>query len=463
MSLEIIVLAAGRGTRMRSQKPKVLHTLAGEPLLAHVLATARSLQPTALHVVVGHGGDEVRTALHADDIQWAQQAEQLGTGHAVLQALPAVSDSSDVLVLYGDVPLLMADTLQTLVASGPALLTAQMADPLGYGRILRDARGNLLGVVEHKDASDVQRAVTEVNTGVLAMSAVDLKTFLPQVGNANSQGEYYLPDVLPLALAAGRQIGSVLAANELDVLGVNDRAQLATVERELQRRRARELMLAGVGLADPARIDIRGNLRCGSDVFIDVNAVFEGDVVIGDSASIGANCVLRDCVIGAGSVVHAMSHLEQAEVGERCSVGPYARLRPGTRLGNDARVGNFVETKKALVGNGSKVNHLSYIGDATLGDGVNIGAGTITCNYDGVSKHQTNIGNDVFVGSNATLVAPLIVADGGFVAAGSTVTRSIGANELAVARGKQRNISGWRRPGSESGARNVSDNDKSES
>ena len=462
MSLEIIILAAGRGTRMRSQKPKVLHLLAGKPLLAHVLATARSLQPKALHVVVGHAGDEVQKALQADDIHWVQQDQQLGTGHAVLQALPGVADSSDVLVLYGDVPLLVADTLKTLIASGPALLTAQVTEPAGYGRILRDAAGHLLGVVEHKDASDAQRTISEVNTGVLAMSAADLKTFLPQVGNANSQGEYYLPDVLPLALAAGGKIGSVLAANELDILGVNDRAQLAVVERELQRRLAGELMLAGVGLADPARIDIRGELRCGSDVFIDVNAVFEGDVQIGDGASIGPNCVLRDCIIGAGSVVHAMSHLEQAEVGERCSVGPYARLRPGTRLGNDARVGNFVETKKARLGNGSKVNHLSYIGDAVLGDGVNIGAGTITCNYDGVNKHQTHIGDGVFVGSNATLVAPLTVAYGGFVAAGSTVTEDIGAKELGVARGKQRNISGWRRPGSDAGdAESASVNDKS--
>lgn len=456
MSLEIIVLAAGRGTRMRSQKPKVLHRLAGAPLLAHVLATARALQPAALHVVVGHGGEAVRHTLQADDIQWVQQTEQLGTGHAVLQALPGVADSSDVLVLYGDVPLLSTDTLRTLVANGPALLTAQLAEPAGYGRILRDATGQLLGVVEHKDASDRQQAITEVNTGVLAMSAADLKAFLPQVGNGNSQGEYYLPDVLPLALAAGRHISSVLAANELDILGINDRAQLAVVERELQRRLAGDLMLAGVGLADPARIDIRGHLRCGSDVFIDVNVVFEGEVIIGNGVSIGANCVLRDCTVGADSVVHAMSHLQEAQVGERCSVGPYARLRPGTQLGNDARIGNFVETKNTRLGNGSKVNHLSYIGDTTLGDGVNIGAGTITCNYDGVNKHRTSLGQGVFVGSNATLVAPLTVADGGFIAAGSTVTRDIGIGELAVARSRQRNISGWRRPGD---VQNVSDTD----
>lgn len=441
---------------MRSQKPKVLHRLAGAPLLAHVLATARALQPAALHVVVGHGGEAVRHTLQADDIQWVQQTEQLGTGHAVLQALPGVADSSDVLVLYGDVPLLSTDTLRTLVANAPALLTAQLAEPAGYGRILRDATGQLLGVVEHKDASDRQQAITEVNTGVLAMSAADLKAFLPQVGNGNSQGEYYLPDVLPLALAAGRHISSVLAANELDILGINDRAQLAVVERELQRRLAGDLMLAGVGLADPARIDIRGHLRCGSDVFIDVNVVFEGEVIIGNGVSIGANCVLRDCTVGADSVVHAMSHLQEAQVGERCSVGPYARLRPGTQLGNDARIGNFVETKNTRLGNGSKVNHLSYIGDTTLGDGVNIGAGTITCNYDGVNKHRTSLGQGVFVGSNATLVAPLTVADGGFIAAGSTVTRDIGIGELAVARSRQRNISGWRRPGD---VQNVSDTD----
>lgn len=447
MSLEIVVLAAGRGTRMRSAKPKVLHTLAGEPLLAHVLATARALKPEALHVVVGHGGEQVRDALKADDIHWVEQPEQLGTGHAVLQALPGVADDSDVLVLYGDVPLLAVETLQTLVANGPALLTAELANPTGYGRILRDAAGHLLAVVEQKDATAAQLDITEVNTGVLAMSAADLKAFLPQVGKANNQGEYYLPDVLPLALAAGRHIGSVTAANELDILGVNDRAQLAVVERELQRRRAGELMLAGVGLADPARIDIRGRLRCGSDVFIDVNAVFEGQVDIGDGVSIGPNCVLRDCIIGAGSSVHAMSHLEQVRVGARCSIGPFARLRPGTVLADEARIGNFVETKKALVGAGSKVNHLSYIGDSSLGEGVNIGAGTITCNYDGVNKHQTHIGDSAFVGSNATLVAPLEIAEGGFVAAGSTVTRDIGAEELAVARGRQRNITGWRRPG----------------
>jgi len=462
MSLEIIVLAAGRGTRMRSALPKVLHPLAGEPLLAHVLATARALQPRALHVVVGHGGDRVRERFPDENIHWTDQPEQLGTGHAVLQALPAVADDSDVLVLYGDVPLLNEETLRTLVASGTALLTAELSDPTGYGRVLRDTSGQLLGIVEHRDASEAQRGISEVNTGVLAMPAADLKDFLPRVGNANSQGEYYLPDVLPLALAADRQIASVTAANELDILGVNDRAQLAIVEREVQRRRADALMRAGVALADPARIDIRGSLRCGSDVFIDANALFEGDVDIGDGVSIGPNCVLRDCIIGAGSTVHGMSHLEQAELGERCSVGPFARLRPGTCLADDARIGNFVETKKALVGSGSKVNHLSYIGDSTLGAGVNIGAGTITCNYDGVDKHHTRIEDGVFVGSNATLVAPVEIAENGFVAAGSTVTRDIGAEELGVARGRQRNISGWRRPGSEADAlRGKAGNDRS--
>lgn len=447
MSLEVIVLAAGRGTRMRSSLPKVLHALAGLPLLAHVLETARALSPRALHVVVGHGAESVRAALDADDIRWVEQREQLGTGHAVLQAMPGVQDDSEVLVLYGDVPLLQAQTLAALIEASPALLTAELKDPAGYGRILRDAAGHLLAVVEDKDASEAQRALREVNTGVLAMSAADLKAFLPRVDNANSQSEYYLPDVLPLALAEGRQVGSVPAASELDILGVNDRQQLAIVERELQRRRASELMLQGVGLADPARIDIRGSLRCGRDVFIDVNAVFEGTVVLGDGVQVGPNCVLRDCEIGSGSTVQAMSHIQEARIGSDCNVGPFARLRPGTVLADEARVGNFVETKKASVGRGSKINHLSYIGDSELAAGVNIGAGTITCNYDGVNKHRTVIGRNAFVGSNATLVAPLCIGDEGFVAAGSTVTRDIGGAELGVARGRQRNISGWRRPG----------------
>jgi bifunctional UDP-N-acetylglucosamine pyrophosphorylase/glucosamine-1-phosphate N-acetyltransferase len=447
MSLEVIVLAAGRGTRMRSSLPKVLHALAGIPLLAHVLETARALSPRALHVVVGHGAESVRVALDAEDIHWVEQREQLGTGHAVLQAMPAVHDDSEVLVLYGDVPLLQAQTLSALIEASPALLTAELQNPAGYGRILRDAAGHLLAVVEDKDASEAQRALREVNTGVLAMSAADLKAFLPRVGNANSQSEYYLPDVLPLALAQGRHVGSVRAASELDILGVNDRQQLSIVERELQRRRASELMLQGVGLADPARIDIRGSLRCGRDVFIDVNAVFEGTVVLGDGVLVGPNCVLRDCEIGHGSTVQAMSHIQEACIGRGCSVGPFARLRPGTVLADEARVGNFVETKKASVGRGSKINHLSYIGDSELAAGVNIGAGTITCNYDGVNKHRTVIGRGAFVGSNATLVAPLRIGAEGFVAAGSTVTRDIGDAELGVARGRQRNISGWQRPG----------------
>jgi len=446
--LEIIILAAGQGTRMRSSRPKVLHPLAGRPLLAHVLEVSRALSPNAIHVVVGHGAEQVQQALAEPGINWILQAERLGTGHAVLQALPAVDDEANVLVLYGDVPLLPLAQLRELVAASPALLTARLPDPAGYGRILRDPAGELCAVVEHKDASAAQRAIDEVNTGVLAMPARDLKHYLPQVGNANAQGEYYLPDVLPLAIAEGRQVGSVVAADHRDVAGINDRVQLAQLEREYQRRQAAALLAAGVTLADPARLDVRGRLQCGSDVFIDANVVFEGEVSLGDGVHIGPNCVLRDSRIGPGSTVHAMSHLEQAVLGEHCSVGPFARLRPGTVLAAGARIGNFVETKKTTVGPGSKINHLSYVGDAELGAGVNVGAGTITCNYDGVHKHRTALGDGVFVGSNSTLVAPLSVAAGGFVAAGSTLTRGVATDELAVGRARQRNIAGWQRPGS---------------
>jgi bifunctional UDP-N-acetylglucosamine pyrophosphorylase/glucosamine-1-phosphate N-acetyltransferase len=449
MNLEIIILAAGQGTRMRSALPKVLHPVAGRPMLEHVVQTALRLNPVALHVVVGHGAESVCEALADYPINWVEQAEQLGTGHAVLQALPAVDASNCVLVLYGDVPLISEATLAALVGAAqqaPALLTARVADPAGYGRILRDGSGRLLGVVEHKDADPSQLAIDEINTGVLASPARDLLNYLPAVGNDNSQGEYYLPDVLAMAVAEGREVASIVAGSELDILGVNDRVQLNQVERELQRRRAEALMREGVSIADAGRLDIRGELVCGRDVSIDVNVVFEGQVSLADGVTVGPNCVLRDCALGPGSTVHAMSHLEQAEVGAHCSVGPYARLRPGTRLADGARIGNFVETKNAAIGAGSKANHLAYIGDCDMGDGVNIGAGTITCNYDGVNKHRTQIGDQVFVGSNSTLVAPVSIDDDGFVAAGSTVTRDVKQGQLAVGRGKQRNIDGWKRP-----------------
>ena len=431
---------------MRSSRPKVLHELAARPLLAHVLDTAQRLGPERIHVVVGHGADAVRQAFADRDLHWVVQHEQLGTGHAVLQALPAVNDDAVVLVLYGDVPLLREETLGELVAHAPALLTAELDDPSGYGRVLRDDLDQLEGVVEHKDATEAQRAVREINSGVLAYPAALLKDLLPRVGNNNAQGEYYLPDVLAMAVDSGHPVAALRAADAVEILGINDREQLAGAERLLQARRARQLMRDGVTLADPARIDIRGELSCAEDVSIDVNCVFEGRVVLGAGVRIGAGCILRDCEIAAGSEVLPLCHIVEAQVGADCTIGPYARLRPGTRLAEGARIGNFVETKKAQVGPGSKVNHLSYIGDATLGAGVNVGAGTITCNYDGASKHHTAMGDGVFVGSNSTLVAPLQIGDGGFVAAGSTVTREVPAASLAVARGKQRNIEDWQTP-----------------
>lgn len=454
MNLEVIILAAGQGTRMKSSLPKVLHPVAGRPLLQHVVETAQQLQPVAIHVVVGHGAQQVQEAMGAFELNWVQQTEQLGTGHAVLQAMPAVSADSTVLVLYGDVPLIEKVTLEELIGQAkeaPALLTAIVADSAGYGRILRSEEGDLLGVVEDKDADNEQRTIDEINTGVLAAPAADLSAYLPRVGNENKQSEYYLPDVLSLAVAQGKKVASAVAEHELEILGVNDRVQLNQVEREFQRRQAEGLMRQGVWVADAQRLDIRGEVSVGAEVSIDVNVVFEGKVELGDGVSIGPNCYLKNVVIEAGACIHAMSHLEEVHVGAQCNVGPYARLRPGTVLEPRARVGNFVETKKAHLGVGSKINHLSYVGDCEMGQGVNIGAGTITCNYDGVNKHKTEIGNGVFIGSNSTIVAPMQIADGGFVAAGSTVTKAVGEQELAVSRAKQRNISGWQRPGKSGG------------
>ena len=449
MNLEVVILAAGQGTRMKSRLPKVLHTVGGKPLLEHVINTAQALSPKALHVVAGHGSEQVQQALSGYDINWVLQSERLGTGHAVMQALPFVADDSVVLVLYGDVPLTRSATLEALVAqagTGPALLTATLQNPAGYGRILRDADGEMTGVVEDKDASDEQRQICEINTGLLAAPARDFQAYLPRVDNNNQQGEYYLPDIIRLAVENGNRVASCTAESELEILGVNDRVQLNQVEREHQRRLAEGLMRQGVSVADVTRLDIRGSLTCGEEVFIDINAVFEGDVTLGNGVSVGANCVLCDVTVADGTVIHPMSHLQETTLGKSCSVGPFARLRPGTVLADGARIGNFVETKKANIGAGSKVNHLSYIGDCEMGEQVNVGAGTITCNYDGVNKHKTDIGNGVFVGSNSTLVAPLCIEDEGFVAAGSTVTTQVGKDELAVSRARQRNIKGWKRP-----------------
>ena len=449
MNVEVVILAAGEGKRMKSRLPKVLHAVAGIPLLEHVLRTAQGLEPAAIHVVIGHGSEQVQQALAHFDINWVVQEQQLGTGHAVLQALPAISNDSVVLVLYGDVPLIRLSTLKTLVQhaqSGPGLLTARLQRPEGYGRILRDAKGALIGVVEDKDATSIQREIQEINTGLLAAPHKDFLEYLPRVKSENQQGEYYLPDILGLAVANGKTVSTCVADSELEILGVNDRVQLNQVEREYQRRQAEQLMREGVNIADPARLDIRGSLSCGEDVSIDINVVCEGNVILGHRVAIGANCVLSDVSVADDSVIHPMSHLQEAIIGKACSVGPYARLRPGTVLSEGARIGNFVETKKARIGPGSKVNHLSYIGDSELGALVNIGAGTITCNYDGANKHKTDIGSGAFVGSNSTLVAPLQIEEQGFVGAGSTITGTVPKGSLAVSRARQRNIEGWTRP-----------------
>ncbi len=449
MKLDIVILAAGEGKRMRSALPKVLHRVGGVSLLQHVINSAEALAPVACHVVVGHGSEQVRESLAQSRINWVLQDHQLGTGHAVMQALPAIDDDAMVLVLYGDVPLISPDTLKDLLAqamTGPALLTARVNDPHGYGRILRTKKGKLVGVVEERDAIPKERLINEINTGILAAPAHHLKQLLPQVGNNNAQGEYYLPDIVGLALREGIPVATSTAPSEIEVLGVNDRVQLNRVEREYQRRLAAQLLRAGVGVADGSRLDIRGSLECGRDVSIDVNCVFEGTNSLADGVKVGANCVLIDCAIGAGTEIKPFTHMEGVATAANCVIGPFARLRPETRLAEAVRIGNFVETKKSDIGAGSKVNHLSYIGDTDMGERVNIGAGTITCNYDGANKHRTQIGNSVFVGSNSTLVAPVEIEDRGFVGAGSTITKTVPGNQLAISRARQRNLDGWKRP-----------------
>jgi len=450
MALSLVILAAGQGTRMRSDLPKVLQPLAGRSLLAHVLTTARTLGPRAIHVVYGHGGERVPAALAAADVAWVCQAEQLGTGHAVVQALPGVPDDDAVLVLYGDVPLIAAATLADLVAqlasADLALLTAELADPTGYGRIVRAGDGRVLRIVEEKDADATERALGEINSGILAAPAGRLRGWLERVGCDNSQGEYYLTDVVGLAVADGAAVVARRAATAEEVLGVNTKGQLARLERHYQRAQAERLMAAGVTLADPARFDLRGEVTVGRDVGIDIGVVLEGHVTLADGVQIGPHCVLRDTAVGAGSVIEAHSLVDGAVIGAGCRIGPFARLRPQTRLDDGARIGNFVETKKATIGAGSKVNHLSYVGDAEIGRAVNIGAGTITCNYDGAAKHLTRIEDDVFIGSDTQLVAPVTVGAGATVAAGTTVTRDVPAQCLAVSRTPQRLVPGYRRP-----------------
>lgn len=448
--MNIVILAAGSGKRMRSALPKVLHRLAGRSLLSHVIDTARQLEPARIVVVVGHGGEAVRAAVQAPDIVFAEQAQQLGTGHAVQQALEALDPSVPTLVLYGDVPLTTVATLRGLIdaagADGYGILTVSLDDPTGYGRIVRGAEGRVQRIVEQKDANEAERAITEVNTGIVAIPTARLRGWLAALGNDNAQGEYYLTDLVELAIRDGVEVVTASAQDVAETLGVNSRAQLAVLERAYQTRTAYALLDAGITLADPARIDVRGRVEAGRDVSIDVNCVFEGRVVLGDNVVIGPNCVLRDVEIGAGTRVDAFSHLESAVVGRDAVVGPYARLRPGAALSDGVHVGNFVEVKNAVIGLGSKANHLTYIGDADIGSGVNIGAGTITCNYDGANKHRTVIENDVFVGSNASLVAPVRIGAGATLAAGTTIWKDVEAGSLSLNQKTQIAKPGYRRP-----------------
>jgi bifunctional UDP-N-acetylglucosamine pyrophosphorylase/glucosamine-1-phosphate N-acetyltransferase len=450
MSLHVIVLAAGQGTRMKSRLPKVLQPLGGRTLLAHVLDTAQSLSPAGIHVVHGHGAEEVRSRLASFDVRWVLQAEQLGTAHAVRQAIGGIPDPATVLVLYGDVPLVTLSTLRTLAAAAGSgelgLLTVELADPRGYGRILRDSRGEVNAIIEEKDASESQRQLRETNTGLLACNAKSLRGWLERVGNDNAQGEYYLTDIVALAVQDGVRVRAVRAESAQEVMGINDKTQLAEAERALQLRQARRLMADGLTLKDPARFDLRGELSIGRDVTIDVNVVIEGRVTLADGVSIGPNCWLRDCEIGPGSEVLPNSVLDGVRLGAGCHVGPFARLRPGTELADGARVGNFVEVKQARVGAGSKINHLSYVGDAEIGRDVNVGAGVITCNYDGASKHRTVIGDGAFIGSDSQLVAPVEVGADATIGAGSTITRNAPPGKLTVSRVRQATLDGWKRP-----------------
>ena len=443
------MLAAGQGKRMRSPLPKVLHPLGGRPLLAHVLDAARAVGARKTIVVHGHGAEAVRSAFSGADVQWVLQAEQLGTGHAVQQALPLVGGDGNVLILYGDVPLVRIDTLRELVKvadGGVALTTTEVDDPKGYGRIVRNGSGHIERIVEEKDATPKERAIREINAGLMALDARRLGQWLAKLDNRNAQKEYYLTDVVTLAVKDGVPVSAVKVADPAEVGGVNSRRELAALERAYQRRRAEELLDAGVTLADPARLDVRGTLECGADVVIDVNCVFEGRVSLGDRVRVAPNCVLRNVTIGADTEVHAFSHLEDSEIGARCRLGPYARLRPGTSLADEVHIGNFVEVKASRLGAGSKANHLSYIGDSEVGTRVNIGAGTITCNYDGAAKHRTVIEDDCFIGSDATLVAPVRIARGSYIGAGSTINKDTPAGQLTVARARQVSIPGWKPP-----------------
>ena len=444
MAFSVVVLAAGKGTRMKSSLPKVLHKVGGVPMVQRIINTVRSLGADNIHLVYGHGGDQLKATVVEENLNWCLQAEQLGTGHAVQQAAPHINDDEDVLILVGDAPLIREDTLSALKAVKEscdlALLTVNLDDPTGMGRIIRE-NDNITAIVEHKDATEAQRAIKEINTGMMMMSGADLKRWLGELSNDNAQGEYYLTDVIAMAASEGKRIQSAQPQSAVEVEGVNNRLQLANLERALQNRQA-----DGVTLLDPSRFDLRGTLQTGNDVIIDVNVIVEGDVTLGNNVEIGANCILRNCTIADNAVIEANSIIEEDRVGEACTVGPYARLRPGAVMQKNAKVGNFVEMKKAVLGEGAKANHLTYLGDAEVGAKANIGAGTITCNYDGVNKSKTVIGENAFIGSNSSLVAPVNIGKGATVGAGSVITSTVDEAALAVARGKQRNIPNWPRP-----------------
>jgi bifunctional UDP-N-acetylglucosamine pyrophosphorylase / glucosamine-1-phosphate N-acetyltransferase len=448
--LSIVILAAGEGTRMKSSLPKVLHALAGKPLLEHVIETAQMLAKGRVFVVYGHGGEGVKQRLAQMDVKWIEQKKQLGTGHAVLQAIPHIPASHRVLVLYGDVPLIRAETLRNLIKHTPKTglgwLTVQVDRPQGLGRIIRDMDANPVAIIEEKDATELQKTITEINTGICLIPAKLLKSWLPKLKNTNTQKEYYLTDTFALGIKHGISIVTVSPGSVMEVKGVNDKLQLSKLEREFQKRQAEKLLLAGVTLLDPYRFDLRGRLKVGRDVIIDVNVVLEGDVKMGERCHIGTNVYLKNVTLGNDVTIFPNSVLEDAKVADECNIGPFARLRPGTELKEKAKVGNFVEIKKSVIGAGSKVSHLTYIGDTLMGKDVNVGAGTITCNYDGVNKHQTKIKDGVFIGSNVSLVAPVTVGTNATIGASSAINKSAPAEKLTVARAKQVTIPGWKRP-----------------
>jgi bifunctional UDP-N-acetylglucosamine pyrophosphorylase/glucosamine-1-phosphate N-acetyltransferase len=448
--LSVVILAAGQGKRMRSDLPKVLQPLAGHSLLAHVLDASVALKPAMIHAVYGHGGEQVRLAVRADNLRWVLQAQQQGTGHAVKCALPGIPDDHTVLVLYGDVPLIRTDTLKKLLAlvdaKSMALLSVKFADPQGYGRVVRNARGQVTRIVEQRDCDAKERKIRECNTGVLAANAKWLKRWLARLKPANTQREYYLTDIIAMAVKDKIKVAPLIAPTEIEVQGVNDKVQLAALEAEYRHERAQALMLAGVTVIDPKRIDVRGAVACGRDVVLDVNVVLEGPVQLGSGVRVGANCVLSQVQVGARTNIKPNCVIERAQIGEACEIGPFSRIRPETTLHDRAHIGNFVEVKKSDVGAGSKVNHLSYIGDTTVGAGVNVGAGSVTCNYDGVNKWRTDIGNNVFIGSGTMMVAPVKIGDGATIGAGSTITKDAPAGKLTLERSSQKTVENWQRP-----------------